>query len=525
MEIQTYKFDKDHFNKIRKWNYGSDWPVVYLIEDGKELYVGETISAFNRVNQHYANERRRSLHRIHLFTDEEYNKSAALDIESSLIQYMAADGRFRLQNGNQGLQNHNYFDRERYQAKFEIIWEELRKRRMANNSLVHIKNSNLFKYSPYKTLNLEQCEIAERLYRDISMAISNTYIIKGGPGTGKTILAAYLFKLLKDKDETKDKRMALVVPMTSLRTTMKRVFKNIKGLNAGMIIGPSEIHKGYDILIVDEAHRLHRRKNIPNFGSFDRINQKLGLDNDGTELDWIMKSSAIQVLFYDKNQSVRPSDVRSEDVERLKAKEFELHEQMRVGMGDEGKIYLDLVDSIFEVQTIGKVKFKHYDFRLYDDIQKIVDAVKSQDKAHGLSRMISGLSWPWISKENPSDYDIVINKTKLRWNTVSHDWVNSPNAVNEVGCIHTVQGYDLNYAGVIIGPELSFDHKRKKFVVYPEKYMDANGRRGVDDPKELERYIINIYKTLLSRAMKGTFIYVVDEELRKYFRQTFANVK
>jgi DUF2075 family protein len=87
-----------------------------------------------------------------------------------------------------------------------------------------------------------------------------------------------------------------------------------------------------------------------------------------------------------------------------------------------------------------------------------------------------------------------------------------------VGCIHTVQGYDLNYAAIIIGPELSYNREEGKFVIHPEKYMDMNGRRGVDDPKELERYIINIYKTLMTRGIMGTYVYVVDEGLRKYIK-------
>jgi len=107
---------------------------------------------------------------------------------------------------------------------------------------------------------------------------------------------------------------------------------------------------------------------------------------------------------------------------------------------------------------------------------------------------------------------------KLIWNSTARDWVNSPNAINEVGCIHTVQGYDLNYVGVIVGPEFYYDSLKKKFGVNKEKYFDTNGRNGITDPNELERYIINIYKTLLTRGIKGTYIYIVDENLRNYFK-------
>ncbi len=89
----------------------------------------------------------------------------------------------------------------------------------------------------------------------------------------------------------------------------------------------------------------------------------------------------------------------------------------------------------------------------------------------------------------------------------------------EVGCIHTVQGYDLNYAGVIIGPELSYEPYTKQFKIHADHYKDRNGRQGVEDLEELKRYIINIYKTLLTRAIKGTYVYIFDENLRNLFEQ------
>jgi hypothetical protein len=147
----------------------------------------------------------------------------------------------------------------------------------------------------------------------------------------------------------------------------------------------------------------------------------------------------------------------------------------------------------------------------------MVNDIKQKNEKMDLCRIVSGYAWPWISKKNPNKYDIEVGNVKLKWNSVNNNWVYSKNAINEVGCIHTVQGYDLNYAGVIIGPEISYDFEKKKFKVYPEKYMDINGKRGVNDIEELERYIINIYKTLLTRGIYGTYVYIVDKNLRKYF--------
>jgi len=519
-KIQTLPFERTQFDRIRLSNFGDNWPVVYLLENKKEIYIGESTHLYNRSKQHYdKNPERRKLDRIHIIADEEYNKSATLDIESLLIQYMAAEGSFILQNGNKGVVNHNYYDRDKYKAKFETLWKELQEMKIVNQDLIQIRNSDLFKYSPYKALTGDQLEIENRILGVIKSGEQKTIIVNGEPGTGKTIVATHLFKLLGELKETKDKKVGLVVPMTSLRSTLKKVFKNIKGLKASMVIGPSEVVNGkYDILIVDEVHRLRRRKNITNFQAFDINNKKLELGNNGDELDWIIKSSDQQILFYDKNQSVRPSDVRHDKFSDLNTMEFELKTQLRISAGEEGQKYLDFVHSLFDSNSNDKQEFSEYDFKIYDNIGEMHSDIIKKNNELTLCRMVSGYAWPWISKKNPDKHDIEIGGTKLFWNSVNSNWVDSPNAINEVGCIHTVQGYDLNYAGVIIGPELSYDPIKKKLVIHSEKYMDSNGKRGVDDPKELERYIINIYKTLLTRGIQGTYVYIVDEGLRKYFK-------
>ncbi len=283
-EIETLPFNKENFERIREYKFGRNWPVVYIAENGKEMYIGETINAYFRSKQHYENETRRKLKTLHIISDEEYNKSATLDIESWLIQYMVADGKFILQNGNKGLRNHNYFDKEKYKAKFEsIIWTKLMEIGLAQSKLVDLKNSDLFKYSPYKSLTEDQFEIVKKIEVDLKKGQFKSYIINGKPGTGKTILAIYLIKYLKEKEDTKHLKIGLIVPMTGLRQTIKKVFSSINGLKSSMVIGPSDVvGEDYDLVLVDESHRLHRRKNVPNYGAFDATNRMLGLDNNGT---------------------------------------------------------------------------------------------------------------------------------------------------------------------------------------------------------------------------------------------------
>ena len=154
-----------------------------------------------------------------------------------------------------------------------------------------------------------------------------------------------------------------------------------------------------------------------------------------------------------------------------------------------------------------------------------MQTLKEKEREVGLCRLVAGYAWKWKTQNKALDqirieqlYDIEIESSRFIWNSVNEDWVNSENAVNEVGCIHTVQGYDLNYAGVIIGPELAYDEQTQSIVVHAEHYFDRFGKASIHDEKILKQYILNIYKVLLTRAIKGTFVYVCDPALRNYFR-------
>ena len=514
-DIKTFTFDKNGINRIKEYHYGIDWPIVYIIENGEEMYIGETIRAYKRSLEHFDIQERRALNSIHIITDEEYNKSASLDIESSLIQYISAEDKIKLQNKNDGLKSHSYYDREKYKDKFELIWEKLKDKSIVKKDLLDLKNSDLFKFSPYKSLTKDQDDFVKILFKDLILNKAKTYIVTGGPGTGKTVLATYLMKYLKEHKESKDLKIALVLPMKSIRETIKKVFIHIKGLLAKMVIGPGEVIKtDYDIIIVDEAHRLKKRKNLTMYGAFDETNKKLGLDKKGTQLDWIMMSSKKQILFYDKNQSVMPADINPSRFQELKVKTYRLTTQMRVQGGEK---YINFIEEIFNIGEAQFEKFNNYDFKQYDELPKMITAIKDKENEHSLCRILAGYAWPWKTKYNKNEkYDIKIGNCNLKWNSDVKDWVNSDNSINEVGCIHKIQGYDLNYAGVIIGPELSYDNSTNELVVDKTKYFDRNGKNGVEDLQDLKKYIINIYKTLLTRGIKGTYIYVVDENLRKY---------
>jgi DUF2075 family protein len=517
IQVQTFPFEKDKLDQLKDYHFGLNWPVVYIQENGKEMYIGQTTDVYSRSKQHYENPDRARLKKIHILTDEEFNLSSAFDFESLLIQYISAEDSFKLQNGNGGLINHNYYDKEKYLAKLETVWPKLQEKGLVKNVLADIKNSEFFKYSPYKALTEDQLLVATAVENSIKRLDRSTYIINGGPGTGKSILALYLLKHMKEAEETKHLNMALVIPMSGLRATLQRVLRRVPGMGADMVIGPSDvIKKQYDLLIVDEAHRLRRRVNLANFGSYDLTNKELGLPKDATQLDWITLSSKQQIFFYDKRQSVVPGDVRPEDFVKLRAAQYDLTSQMRIeGAGD----YLRFIDDLFDLKEVDVLELKNYEFKMYEDVSQMVQDIKKKNAKHKLARVVAGYAWSWKTKGGKEGHDIEIDDLKLVWNSTNIDWINSKNSVNEVGCIHTVQGYDLNYAGVIIGPELSYDEDRDILIIDEKKYKDINGKRSIIDAEELKHYIINIYKTLLTRGIKGTYVYVVDEKLRDHFNR------
>lgn len=426
-------------------------------------------------------------------------------------------------------------------------------RGLVQRSLNDIENSDLFKYSPYKALNSEQEQALAMILRNIrnnpNPGSKSVTLVEGCAGSGKTVLAIFLVKLLTEItsnyvvwDEESDTgyiaelkffreaykgrkfKVGFVVPMQSLRKTLKNVFNSIRGLSADMIIGPAEVKNDeYDILIVDEAHRLRQRKALAQYPVFDQCNAYFGLGNDGTELDWILKSSRWQIMFYDAEQSVKPADI---DVSKFRSicqrhlsKQVTLYSQMRC-LG--GQDYIAYVKGVLNGEQVERrTDFGEYRIRFYDDAALMFRDIQDLDRQYRLCRTVAGYGFKWISKKDKAAQDICIGDLCVQWNTTDKDWIGHPGSVNEIGCIHTVQGYDLNYCGVIFGPEIGYDKASQQIVIRKGCYYDALGKAAVETDQELHDYIINIYATLMTRGIRGTYVYACDPDLREYLRQYF----
>ncbi|MGV3698177.1 DNA/RNA helicase domain-containing protein [Flavobacterium sp.] len=558
---EQYDFDRKSLDKIgeNKW-VKNQWPLVYFIQNGTTniAYVGESTNALSRIRNHLDNPKRTVLNKISIIGSDKFNKSATLDIESNLIQYITAEETFKLQNGNFGLINHNYYQKDLYKDLFKEVWNKLIEKKIVSKSLTEIENSELFKYSPYKSLNEDQYNSVLEILNGLCEKSSNRIFIRGSAGTGKTILATYLIKLLSSEvsninieefndDELKevnyiqqfqlkypDAKIGLVVAMSSLRESLQSVFRKIPGLKSSMILSPSDTFKikdKYDLLIIDEAHRLRQYKNIGWRGVYKKNNQKLGLDDKGNELDWILANSKNQIFFYDGAQSVKPSDINESYFDNLiknaNTLNLELKSQMRVKGGND---YISFVDQLLHVRRKETDRFKINDYELlvFDSLKDLYNELRVKEERYGLSRLVAGYSWPWLSdsrlKPAPNVFDIELDGLKFKWNSTPKDWVNSANAFNEVGSIHTVQGYDLNYTGVIFGREIDYNKSTQKIEINPKLYFDKYGKNGADS-EDLKAYIINIYKTIMYRGIRGAFLYACNEGLRDYLKRNVETYK
>lgn len=567
-EIEAVNFDKD---SLTVWaatgRLNRNWPVVYTINNDNEIYVGETTNAELRMKQHLQTASKSHLAKVNVIINESFNKSVCLDLESHLIKYFHADEKYRVLNGNGGITDSDYFDRDKYRASFDEVFQQLLDSGQLTRSIPELVNSDLFKYSPFKALTTDQAiaveEILEVLFSKIhEHSAGATLVVQGDPGTGKTIVAVYLMKLLRDIATSSDEeavesdslfadffqsgyresaarmRIGLVIPQLSLRETLSRVFSKTPGLSAEMVLDPFQVGESdekYDLLIIDEAHRLQQRNNQPAAArniQFRKINEKLFNIDDTTltQLDWMKEQSRHQIYLLDQEQSVKPADLPAHLVDALVAQAqdaktfFKLTSQMRVAGGED---YIAYVRNVLQGKQDQRISaFGDYDVRLFEDFPEMQKTLLEKDSEHGLSRIVAGFAWPWISRKG-ADHDFVIGGIPLVWNRRARDWINSATSGEEVGSIHTVQGYDLNYAAVIIGPELGFDETSGKITFHRENYHDVKGKennkvlgRQYTD-EDLLSYVSNIYRVLMTRGIKGTYIYVVHPGLRSHLRKFF----
>ncbi|WP_053152647.1 DUF2075 domain-containing protein [Pseudomonas protegens] len=352
-------------------------------------------------------------------------------------------------------------------------------------------------------------------------------IIEGGPGTGKTVVA-----------------INLLVRLTALRLMSRYVSKNAapRAVYEKKLVGTvkptkfSSLFSGsgayteikpdfYDALIIDEAHRLNEKSGFYGNEGENQIKELIG-------------SAKCSVFFIDEDQRVTLKDIGSKQAIREFAKargatveEYTLSSQFRCS-GSDG--YLAWLDDVLGIRKTANpiLDASEYEFKVFDSPQAMHEAI--EQKNHGnKARVVAGYCWPWSSKKDPKAKDIEIGEHYARQWNLDQDgslWIIADKSVDQVGCIHTCQGLEVDYIGVIIGPDLIV--RDGKVVTSPkardkyDKTIRGWKRLMKEQPdfaqQETDLIIKNTYRTLMTRGMKGCYLYCTDPETAQYFANRLA---
>ena len=288
-------------------HHDESWPVLYVLTNdrNKTAYIGETTNYRRHMRQHVANPDK-NFDRSLLIDSPVFNQSTTFDYENRLIELFLADKRYRITNKNNGYARFDYYLRGEYRQQFRSLWNKLQNAGFAIHRIEELENSDLFKFSPFKTLTPDQYEAIGVMLDSITKPGRSVTVVNGMPGTGKTILAISLMFTLKTELATekpfRDLRIAFVTPMESLKKTLREVAASLPGIRPGDIISPSEVAKGgpYDILLVDEAHRLGNSVGAGmNVKAFYNTCDKLGLPKTSNQIDWITKCCDKAFFFFE----------------------------------------------------------------------------------------------------------------------------------------------------------------------------------------------------------------------------------
>lgn len=352
-----------------------------------------------------------------------------------------------------------------------------------------------------------------------------TIIIQGGPGTGKSVLAInllmeYINQSLNVSYVTKNSapRQAFLNLLTRgnamRQTEIQQLFRSPFGLS-------NCDENGYDCLIVDEAHRLVKKM----YGDWSGENQ----------VKECINASLLSIFLLDEDQAVTTKDIGSIKEIQYWCKEL----GSRLIITDETKLvsqfrcngsdaYIQFIDDLLQrlPETVHvDLSELNFDFKVFDDPNKMREALRDKNQINNKSRMVAGYCYDWNVKHRRGDWDIMLGDNfKAKWNLENDKvWAINPSSFEEVGCIHTAQGLEFDYVGVFIGKDLIYNPTTRRIESNKEAISKDDKSSGIRSAKQEKAHqlILNTYKTLLTRGQKGCYIYCEDPELRKYIKSRY----
>lgn len=539
-------------------HYWKDKPIVYIDSKGVShtknqycVYVGESNNVIQRTQEHYEaglDKNKWQYKLVHAHSDpsmlvighEHFNKSLTLDIENQLIEYILATRNLKVTNGR-GNPQYDYYPNGEFQEIFQEVWKKLNTH---NPDLFlpesEIRDSAIFKVSPFKKLMPNQIKAKATILNTIRKAINKKspgqlIFVQGEAGTGKTVLTANIFyeliQLTKGEDLS-GLKCHLMVNHDQQLGVYNQICKRLN-LGENIVSKPTSFinshskRKKVDVSFIDEGHLLLTQGKMSYRGN--------------NQLQDIMDRSKVTVVMFDEYQILTTEEYwEAELLEKYKKKAqaqdnyIVLDNQLRMLCSDSTKEWLDdfiLKRTINEFEPDSK-----YEVKSFDSPAELHEAIKAKASVAdtSLSRLVATYDWDYKSNDTPSgggkwgvhigswfmpwNYELLKGMSREEKKAISNlAWAEQPHTINEVGSTFTIQGFDLSYVGVILGPAVKYRRGRIVFDPKENKNEKVTRQRTLKDGTKDrfgEMLIRNEVKVLMSRGVSGLYIYAYDEKLR-----------
>lgn len=542
----------------------SRYPTVYVVNDKKKkkiysVYVGETNNIAKRTAQHLHDDPKsredwRELSesktaKMYVIGHQHFNKSMTLDIENQLMLYLSSVENVKALYNRRSNDQDEYYPVNEVQDIFTQIWTQLHQKNSELFPAMEVlKDLAIFKASPFHKLTHEQLEAKNLIMERVNSSLDNDeegqlIMVTGEAGAGKTVLLSNLFyDLVGYKKYGHPLNVHIMVNHDEQVKVYREISKKL-GIDVNLVGKPTSfINKGEkaDVILVDEAHLLWTQGKQ----SYQGTNQ----------LEDLRKLGKVVVIIFDQHQVLRSQQIveaaqlQKMVGEALKSDNLiELKNQLRI---DANESTIQWVRDLVDHQKVGKLQSdSKYEIKVFDSPKDLENAIQIKNRsdldshyANGISRLIATFDWTFSTGSKPADgsptWDVKIGDWRMPWNnqlktkqkrSVSYrnlSWAERSETINEVGSTYTIQGFDLNYAGVIIGPSVKY---RDGMIVFDPKAhanKDANQKRTLQSGEKrsfAEKLIRNELNVLLTRGVHGLYIYAVDPELREALKKAMPH--
>lgn len=556
------------FDQSGNANLLIDYPTVYVINDGQHhkakytVYVGETNDIQRRTIQHLdADSALRSDWQklsqapdalMYIIGHQHFNKSLTLDIENRMMHYLSGVSTVKSLNNRRTNAQGEYYKDDEMIPIFNKIWRKLHQLKPDLFPIQRIvEESALFKASPFQKLTPNQLKAKKEILKVVETALrtkknGQLVLVEGDAGAGKTVLMSNIFYDLATLP-TENNRPLTVTMMVNHRQQEKVYEQIVQKLampdnaqvqKVATFINRHEEDQPIDVAFVDEAHLLLTKRSQAYYG------------HGANELLDIIKRARVTIAVYDKKQVLSNTQIIEEhdrhEIEKRITSRVILKNQMRI---DAGPQMVEWLRTLLDQQVINPAPHdRKYDLKIFDDPAEMQAAITEKariDGDNGISRMLATFDWNysggsskhgnlWEVREGSwhMPWNLQLKPTKDNKHQISGvkysdlSWPEQPHTVSEIGSTYTVQGLDLNYAGVIIGPSVKYRNGRIVFDPNESKDKKVIHYRTMQDgskQKFSEKLIKNEFNVLMTRGVHGLYLHAIDPALQRALKEAIQH--